>query len=47
MPLPRTVKKTITVSHEQDLWLKAHPEINFSGQVQAWLAELMARERAK
>jgi hypothetical protein len=31
-------RRKITLPDEQDLWLKQHPEVNFSGLVQVWLA---------
>lgn len=35
-------KRTITLPPDQDAWLREHPEVNFSGQVQVWLANFIA-----
>lgn len=36
-----SVKRTISLRPDQDDWLKAHPEINFSGHIQRWLDKLI------
>jgi len=35
------VKKTVTIRQDQDVWIKKHPEINLSGQIQHWLDNLI------
>lgn len=31
-------RRKITLPDEMDIWLKQHPEVNFSGLVQVWLS---------